>query len=408
MMNYLSLVVMLVTYSLIATRGITKIPPWASMFFGGVLMILFGVLTPEKALSAVNLDVILFLITIFTFASALEVSGFLKYLAYAIISKFKEPDKVLFSVLVTSGLLSNLVTNDGLSASWTPVILEIKKEMKVDEKPFLYALAFGVTIGSVMFPTGNPQNLLIALDSGIKDPFLKFIEYLTIPTLLNLVLTYPVLKIIFRKYLPNLRINPDKIEIENKRLAYSSFVLLLITVVSFFTLSYLGIDILLGSLTTSSILLLISSERRDIIRRVDWSTIIFFIGLFIFTEGIFCGGVISAMAKFLPPPTSVLLIFISSILLSQILSNVPLVAIYIPIMFEYHSTSIADWLALAAGSTIAGNLTLIGAASNIIISEASENRGGKGFGFFEFIIYSLPVLLLNSIILYLFLVLEAP
>ncbi|WP_236753522.1 SLC13 family permease [Acidianus sp. HS-5] len=407
-MNYLSLVVMLVTYSLIATRGITKIPPWASMFFGGVLMILFGVLTPEKALSAVNLDVILFLITIFTFASALEVSGFLKYLAYAIISKFKEPDKVLFSVLVTSGLLSNLVTNDGLSASWTPVILEIKKEMKVDEKPFLYALAFGVTIGSVMFPTGNPQNLLIALDSGIKDPFLKFIEYLTIPTLLNLVLTYPVLKIIFRKYLPNLRINPDKIEIENKRLAYSSFVLLLITVVSFFTLSYLGIDILLGSLTTSSILLLISSERRDIIRRVDWSTIIFFIGLFIFTEGIFCGGVISAMAKFLPPPTSVLLIFISSILLSQILSNVPLVAIYIPIMFEYHSTSIADWLALAAGSTIAGNLTLIGAASNIIISEASENRGGKGFGFFEFIIYSLPVLLLNSIILYLFLVLEAP
>jgi len=84
------------------------------------------------------------------------------------------------------------------------------------------------------------------------------------------------------------------------------------------------------------------------------------------------------------------------------------VAIYIPIMFEYHSTTIADWLALAAGSTIAGNLTLIGAASNIIISEASENRGGKGFGFFEFIAYSLPVLLLNSSILYLFLLLEAP
>ncbi|MCY0882519.1 MAG: SLC13 family permease, partial [Acidianus infernus] len=178
-MNYLSLAVMIITYSLIATRGITKIPPWASMFFGGVLMIVLGVLTPEKALSAINLDVILFLITIFTFASSLEVSGFLKYIAYAIISKFKRPDKVLFSVLVTSGLLSNLVTNDGLSASWTPVILEMKKEMKIDEKPFLYALAFGVTIGSVMLPTGNPQNLLIALDSGIKNPFLVFIEYLS-------------------------------------------------------------------------------------------------------------------------------------------------------------------------------------------------------------------------------------
>jgi len=408
MMNYLSLAVMIITYSLIATRGLTKIPPWASMFFGGVLMIILGVLTPEKALSAINLDVILFLITIFTFASALEVSGFLKYVAYVIISKFKRPDKVLFSVLVTSGLLSNLVTNDGLSASWTPVILEMKKEMKIDEKPFLYALAFGVTIGSVMFPTGNPQNLLIALDSGIKNPFLVFIEYLSIPTLLNLVLTYPILRLMFRKYLPNLTFNPNKIEIENKRLAYSSFILLLVTIVLFFTLSYVGIDILLGSLTTSSILLLISPERRDIVRRIDWSTIIFFIGLFIFTKGILCGGVIAEMSKFLPPPTSILLIFISSILLSQILSNVPLVAIYIPIMFEYHSTTIADWLALAAGSTIAGNLTLIGAASNIIISEASENRGGKGFGFFEFIAYSLPVLLLNSSILYLFLLLEAP
>lgn len=289
MMNYLSLAVMIITYSLIATRGITKIPPWASMFFGGVLMIVLGVLTPEKALSAINLDVILFLITIFTFASSLEVSGFLKYIAYAIISKFKRPDKVLFSVLVTSGLLSNLVTNDGLSASWTPVILEMKKETKIDEKPFLYALAFGVTIGSVMLPTGNPQNLLIALDSGIKNPFLVFIEYLSIPTLLNLVLTYPILRLMFRKYLPNLTFNSDKMEIENKRLAYSSFILLLITIVLFFTLSYVGIDILLGSLITSSILLLISPERRDIVRRIDWSTIIFFIGLFIFTEGILCG-----------------------------------------------------------------------------------------------------------------------
>ncbi|TRM74039.1 anion transporter, partial [Sulfolobus sp. A20-N-F8] len=73
---------MIVTYGLIIARGITKIPPWASMFFGGILMIVFNVITPIEALEAINMDVILFLITLFTFASALEVSGFLKFLAY--------------------------------------------------------------------------------------------------------------------------------------------------------------------------------------------------------------------------------------------------------------------------------------------------------------------------------------
>ncbi|AWR97004.1 anion transporter [Acidianus sulfidivorans JP7] len=402
-MNFISLLVAILTYSLIMTRGITKIPPWASMFFGGVLMIALGVITPEEGLQAINLDVILFLITIFIFASALEISGFLKFLASWIINKFRSLDRILFATLFLSGILSNLVTNDGLSASWTPVILDMKETAKTDGKPFLYALAFGVTIGSVMMPTGNPQNLLIALDSNIREPFIVFLKYLAIPTIINLLVTYPILKLMFRNQITKTIIQPVKIEISNKRLAYISLGLLLITVVLFFVLSFLRIDILLGSLITSSFLLLISKERRDIVRRIDWATILFFIGLFIFIQGLVAGGIVSFIYSKLPPISSVLLIFISSIILSQLLSNVPLVAIFIPIMFHFHQTSIIDWLALAAGSTIAGNFTLIGAASNIIISEAAESRGEKGFNFFEFIKYSVPVLLVNFAILYLFL-----
>ncbi|TRM86084.1 hypothetical protein DJ521_06345, partial [Sulfolobus sp. E3] len=84
--------------------------------------------------------------------------------------------------------------------------------------------------------------------------------------------------------------------------------------------------------------------------------------------------------------------------------NVPLVAIYIPLMVSHGANSVIDWIALAAGSTIAGNFTLLGAASNVIISEASESRGGKGFNFIEFMKYTIPILIPNAIIIYLFLI----
>jgi len=398
-----ALIIAIIVYGMIAFRGLSKVPPWASMFFGGVLMIITGVLSVNEALQSINLDVILFLITLFVFASSLEVSGFLKYLAYKIVSSYKQPRRIMFYILLYSGLLSNLVTNDGISASWTPVILEVSRFMNVDELPFLYALAFGVTIGSVMMPTGNPQNLLIALEGNIKEPFVTFLLYLGVPTILNLLLSYYLMLFLFKNKLSDVKIDDVKLDIKvNKRLAYSSLFLLIITVILFFIFSFIRVDILLASLTTSSILLIISKERREVMSRIDWSTIIFFIGLFIFTEGLYKGGVIQLIYQVLPPPTDVLLIMVSSILLSQVLSNVPLVAIYIPEMYQLGATSTIDWIALAAGSTIAGNLTLIGAASNIIISEASESRGGKSFSFFQFMKYSTPVLLLNFIVLYLF------
>ncbi len=409
-MNYIALAITLITYGLIATRSITKIPPWASMFFGGVLMVATGVIPVEIALESINLDVILFLVTIFAFASALEVSGFLKYLAYLIVKKFKTPKRIVIAIVVFSGILSNFITNDGISSSWTPVMLEVSKQMRIDEKPLLYALAFGVTVGSVLLPIGNPQNLLIALEGNLKEPFVLFLVYLGIPTAVNLVATAYITYIMFRKSLgdPELEIEVQEAKIDDKFTAVVALLLLVVTVALFFLLSFLRVDILLGSLLTSSLLLLVSKQRRNIVRRLDWTVIIFFVGLFLFTAGLERGGVLGAISKVMPPPSSVLIIMLVSVALSQILSNVPMVAIYIPIMYSYNATSAVDWLALAAGSTIAGNLTLIGAASNVIISEASESRGGKGFGFFEFVKFSLPVLLENFLVIYLFLRLESP
>jgi len=95
-MEFIALFIAIFTYLMIALRSITKIPPWASMFFGGVLMIVTGVISVDQAYSSINLDVIIFLITIFTFSSALEISGFLRYLAYKLVMKYRQPRKIIF------------------------------------------------------------------------------------------------------------------------------------------------------------------------------------------------------------------------------------------------------------------------------------------------------------------------
>ena len=240
-MLLLAIVVMIITYGLIISRGITRIPPWVSMLFGGVLMIIFNVLTLQEAIDSINMEVILFLITLFIFASALEVSGFLKFLAYEIIKRYKEPKRIFFYILLYSGLLSNLVTNDGIAASWTPIILEMSNKLKIDELPFLYALAVGVTIGSVVMPTGNPQNLLITLESGIHNPFVTFVKYLLIPTIISIILAYVILFRFFKNSLSNKPSNVidniDDVDFD-KKLGYSALILLIITVFLFLYILY--------------------------------------------------------------------------------------------------------------------------------------------------------------------------
>ncbi|MEM0373070.1 MAG: SLC13 family permease [Sulfolobaceae archaeon] len=403
-MNLVVLIIAIIVYSILIFRKLIKIPPWVIMSLGAMLMLTSGTLSLNEALQSINLSVILFLITLFIFASALEISGFLSYIAYRIVTKYNNSKTMLFFLFLYSAILSNLITNDGVAASFTPVILEISKLKGISEIPLLYTIAMGVTIGSVMLPTGNPQNLLIALSQGLPSPFITFILVLGIPTIINILLSYPIIYLFFKNMMKNYDVNKielTNIKIHDEKLAKLSLILLIITIILFFIFSLLKIDILLASIITSTILLLLTSKRREIVKNMDWMTIIFFINLFIFTEGLVKGGVVQFITQYFPLD-SILSIFLVSIIVSQLISNVPLVALILA-AYQNHLGPL-ELLALAAGSTIAGNFTVLGAASNIIISEASETRGGKGFEFFEFIKYTFPILIINVIIYYLYII----
>ncbi len=398
--NLAALLVTVFVILLLALREFLKVEPWLAMLLGGSLMILFGVITPEEALMSVDLNVILFLFSLFVFTAALEVSGFLEYVAAKMAIKVKDYKRTTALAFLLSALLSTVASNDAIAVSFTPILLNVAKRLKVDETPFLYAVAYGVTIGSVMTPIGNPQNVLIALQGGLSNPFVQFLEYLAIPTLLNLLITPYLMFLEFRDSFKSKPVTEldEEVKLRDPFTAYLALGLLASTIAIAGFLASVGYDFVVAFLVSSSVLLLFVRRREELIRAVDFPTLVFFIGLFIFVEGVYKGGVLDAMLSFLPGLNTVLGVMIVSIVLSQIISNVPLVALLLPVVPHQESLMIA----LAAGSTIAGNFTLLGAASNVIVSRASEVRGGKKLDYFDFLKKSLPILLVNFSIYYLF------
>ena len=153
------------------------------------------------------------------------------------------------------------------------------------------------------------------------------------------------------------------------------------------------------------------SDRKDIIKRVDYSVLVFFAPMFVVTSALWSSGAISMIISYIPTPNpnnifqSNAIISAVSILLSQILSNVPFVALYNFVMLNNGfggDSHISQWMMLASASTIAGNLTILGAASNIIIIDVAESKNVRTFTFFEFFKIGVLVTLANIVIYYLF------
>lgn len=387
------------------------------MLIGAVLMVVSGEVAVSDAYAAINMDVILFLFGMFSIVSAMEVSGLLHWIAFRLFTFAKTPERVLAATIFGMGVLSAFFVNDTIALLWTPVSIQIAKQIGLRLPPLLIALAFGITIGSVMTPIGNPQNLLIAVQSGISLPFLSFLRYLAIPTLVNLGLTYLFLKWYYRKDLARAKAKEVHVILEEHlrkpALARISGSIAALTLAGFVITEGLRLAGINGALRLSTVAMIggaaiyiFSRERREILKHLDWGVLVFFASMFVVVQGVWSSGLVNDILRFLPPPTpaerAYVLpgIMLTSIALSQVLSNVPFVALYSAVMrgAGFDGAHLQPWLMLAAGSTIAGNLSLLAAASNVIIVEAAEARHAKAFSFGEFMKVGAPVTALNALV----------
>ena len=390
------------------------------MLAGAVAMLFLGAIPVQAAYASINLDVIFFLLGMFSIVAAMDLSGLLEYLTARLVRFSKTPQKALALVLFGIGLISAFLVNDTLALTATPIMLGLSKQMRIRPTVLLITLSLAVTIGSLITPVGNPQNLLIALTSGVQNPMFDFLYYLVPPTAVGLLVTYLILKRYFRRDLEEsvqYFQNVSQISVKDGRLARLSAYAAGIVIAGFFLVGIAQLfgvqgNINLGtvSLLGATIIYLVSSRRREILASVDWGIIVFFLSLFIVVQGFWNSGALQSLLLYLPAlnPTDITLslgiIILTSLIFSQLLSNVPFVAVYIKVMQDAGFTGIdvKAWIALAGASTLAGGLSLLGAASNVIILEESERRG-SGFSALEFSRVGILVTIPNILLLYFFL-----
>ena len=403
--------VLALVFILIIVRRIGKVrlQIWQIMLLGAVIVLATVQISPLNALKAINLDVMFFLFGMFIVGEALEDSGYLAYLSYRLFRRANSLDNLVLFILFGMGITAAFLMNDTLAIIGTPVVLLLAGKAKTSPKILLLTLAFAVTIGSVTSPIGNPQNLLIAINGNVANPFITFFRYLLLPTLLNLLLAYFLLRLFYRKQFDHKIITSQLEPINDPKLAQLcriSLVLLAVLIVAKIVTVFAGLQINFRltyiALAAALPLVLFSPKRLTIIRKIDWTTLIFFASMFIlmacvWNSGVFQNVINSTTLKL----NSVAAIMGISVILSQFISNVPLVALYLPMLMKIGVTG-AGLMALAAGSTIAGNLSILGAASNVIIIQNAERKSGETLTFWEFIRIGLPLTVINVFVYWLF------
>lgn len=394
-------------FLLTAVRKVGRwpIPIWLLMCVAASLVLISGDVSLKEALHSIDVNVICYLFGVFLIAEALERSHYLEHLLIQLFSLTRSKSALLTCFIGFCSFTTVLLMNDTTAIIGVPAILILCKKTKLPPLPLLLTLAFSATISSVMSPIGNPQNLLIA--NTLHEPFTTFFKALTLPTLLNLILLQGFIRLCFREaFKGELSFREEKIEVDKKlarlgKLAVLIMSLLIAIEIISDVLEY-PIKIPFGVIALSATLPIVffSKRRLSLIKNIDWRTLFFFMGLFIFIESVWLSGYFQTLiVNFSLDVSSKKVIASLSLLLSPLISNVPLVALYLPLLEKAGQNA---HLLLALSSTLAGNLVILGAASNVIIIQNCEKRGLKPFSFLQFMLYGVPLTVITLLVYWLF------
>jgi Na+/H+ antiporter NhaD/arsenite permease-like protein len=388
------LIVLFLVFLLIAIRSVGrwKFQIWQIMLGGAIIVLVTGQISIANAWHAINLDVLLFLFCMFIIGAALEESGYLAYLSFRAFNHAKSADVLVLSILGIMGAAAAVSMNDTIAIIGTPVVLMFAAKNRFRPSFLLLALAFAITIGSVVSPLGNPQNFLIAMK--MDNPFTSFIWHLIIPTILSLLAAYAILRLFYRSEFHGREIIHAEPQIKDKKLAELakvSLMLILFLIGTKIILSFLGIELPLTAIAPMACIPVLMN-RASLIKKVDWRTIVFFAAMFVLMQSVWEAEVFQRFVN--SHMTSIPSVLTVSILVSQLISNVPLVTLYLPVLIEAGVRE-QVLLALAAGSTIAGNMLILGAASNIIIIQTAE-KSRQSISFWEFAKVGIPLTLVTA------------
>jgi Na+/H+ antiporter NhaD/arsenite permease-like protein len=391
-----ALLIFLLTYVVIAGQRLPgfQLDRPSGALLGAVLMVWAGVLTQEEAVGAINFDTILLLLGMMILAAYLAEAAFFRWCAYWVVRLARSPRGLLLGVVAVSGVLSALFVNDTICLMLTPLLLQVCDDTGVEPVPVLLALATAANVGSVATLTGNPQNMIVGTHSGWS--YAGFALHMLPVAAGGLAITWLFLRWRFRRVLGATRFVP--------RVAPPPMDRPLLTTAGMVTAFVLGGFLAGRSLSgmamagATAMILLARRPPTRILARVDWSLLLFFSGLFIVVEGLNRAGwgeaFFEAAAPYLgqTPPTQLAAFSGVTVILSNLVSNVPMVLVALPWVPRFPDPEVF-WLGLAMASTFAGNLTLVGSVANVIVAELA--RGRATIRFRDFLAVGVPLTLLT-------------
>ncbi|WP_243029945.1 SLC13 family permease [Thermus altitudinis] len=386
----LSLLVLLLTYLGLALGGLPgyRMNRAGVALVGASFLVLLGTLDLEEAWEALDAKTLTFLFGIMVLNAHLGYAGFFGLAAEGLLRWARTPFSLLLLLTFGSGLLSALFLNDTMALLLTPLVLSLTRGLGLHPVPYLLALMAAVNTGSLLTPTGNPQNIVVASLFGI--PYLGFVSALWPVTLLGLFLQVALLALLYpevRSLAPLPPMPPLRYRLHRPLLTKGLWVAL-----GLFLAFLLGYPMAQGALAAAGLLLFTRRLRSErYFQRVDWELLVMFAGLFVVTEGVRRLGLVEHLLPWAATPLGLLL---GAALLSLLVSNVPAVLLLAPLVQDP-----GDWLLLAGGSTLAGNLTLLASVANLIVAEGA-GREGVRIGLWEHLRLGLPLTLLTLGLLY--------
>lgn len=391
--QFVAIIIFSITYiGIIFTRL-----PWVNIdrpsaaFFGAVAMILFGVISFRDAVYAIDYNTIALLLGMMIIISTLQIDGFFSLISSKTVAYAKTRFRLLVIIVFTTGIGSAFLVNDTVVLLFTPIIISICISSKLNPIPYLIAEILSSNIGSTMAITGNPQNMLIGINSGIS--YGSFMIHLLPITFVGLIVV-----ILFVKWFYPNEFKNNNIVHYNTEFSYSivsmrySVTIFVLVIILFFLSNKINISIPLIALTGAALIMLLGKVKpTKVIKEVDWVLLLFFASLFIVVKGIENTGLMQSILlsnSFKADIQGIGFIHSVSLFMSQIVSNVPYTVAILPFMKVVDSELL--WLSLASAATLAGNATIIGAMANLIVIESANTNGVK-IGFWEFLKIGVPV-----------------
>lgn len=403
--------------------ALEKIPKVTIALLGGALTIVLGLVSQTKALgdginphyfiNFIDFNVIFLLVSMMVIVSITTRSGVFNWIANELLKFTKgHPVKVLCALglftAVTSAFLDNVTTVILIM----PITFAIAKKLDIDPIPFLLTEIFSSNIGGTATLIGDPPNIIIGSAGGLS--FIDFIKELTPVILVIMCVVLTVLAFVFRKKLHASQDKMDEVAkidnshtITDKALMIRSTLILALVILGFMLHDVTHIETCVVAMLGASILL-IFEKPNEILQDVEWNTIFFFIGLFIIIGGLEASGGIKLMAEWIlkvtqgsQAATSMIILWASGVI-SGIIDNIPYTATMAPMLVEIEKTMGATyayplWWALSLGACLGGNMTIIGAAANVIVSENAA-KSGHPISFMRFLKYGVGVVAISLLI----------